>query len=106
MLFERRGAARRKTRLRPGKLLDETKAFLFDCAVIQRSTTGARIRAFAPVDKLLPETLILFDEVEALCWQVRIVWAEGAEMGLAIENEGEPVTDTERHRISGPFYAV
>ncbi len=106
MLFERRGARRRATRLRPGKLLNETKAFLFDCAVIERSATGARIRAFAPVDKVLPETLMLYEEVEGCCWRVRIIWAQGAEMGLAIEDGGEPVSQAERHKIGGPFYAV
>ncbi|WP_279480008.1 hypothetical protein [Aureimonas sp. SK2] len=106
MRGERRTATRRTTRLRPGKLLGADDAFLCDCAVVERSPEGARIRAFAAVERVLPETLTLYDEVETKRWQARIVWARGAELGLRIEAGGEPVSDAERHRIAGPFYAV
>ncbi|RIY02152.1 hypothetical protein D3218_07620 [Aureimonas flava] len=106
MRADRRGAARRTTRLRPGKLLGAADGFLCDCAVVDRSARGARIRAFAPVDRVLPEVLTLYDEAETRRWTARIVWARGAELGLAIEAGGERVSDAERHRIAGLFYAV
>jgi hypothetical protein len=106
MRTERRQGQRRTTRLRPGKLLGARDGFLCDCAVVERSTRGARIRAFAPVDRVLPEVLTLYDEVETRRWTARIVWARGAEMGLAIEAGGQTVSDAERHRIGGLFYAV
>ncbi|MBB3996202.1 hypothetical protein [Aureimonas pseudogalii] len=106
MIFERRRENRSTTRLRPGKLITETGRFLCDCAVIERSPTGARVRAFAPVDDTLPEELFLFDEVEAFKWRARIIWAKGAELGLELASSSLPVDDAERHRIAGRFYAV
>ncbi len=106
MIFERRQEGRRKARLRPAKLLAEDGRFLCDCAVIERSDSGARLRAFAPVDTLLPEDLFLFDEVEALKIRARIVWARGAELGLALLSAAELVTGRERERIAGRYYAV
>ncbi|WP_061936508.1 hypothetical protein [Aureimonas sp. AU22] len=106
MRTERRTAERRTTRLRPAKLLGAADGFLCDCAVVERSASGARVRAFAPVGRVLPETLTLYDEVETRRWTARVVWARGAELGLAIEAAGERVSDADRHRIAGPFYAV
>lgn len=106
MIFERRRERRNATRLRPAKLLTEGGRFLCDCALIERSATGARIRAFAPVGETLPEELFLFDEVEAFKWRARIVWARGAEIGLTFASAPEPVDANEQHRIAGRFYAV
>ena len=106
MILDRRQQARRKTRLRPAKLLTEGGQFLCDCAVVERSESGARIRAFSKVEVLLPEMLFLYDEVEAFKHRARIVWSSGAELGLAFESLAEFVEDGERHRIAGRFYAV
>ncbi len=106
MTSDRRREARRRTRLRPGKLLTEGGRFLCDCAVVERSEGGARVRAFAPVDALVPEDLFLYEELDAFKHRARIVWASGAELGLAFGAAGEFVGDTERHRIAGRFYAV
>ncbi|WP_427024102.1 PilZ domain-containing protein [Aureimonas ureilytica] len=102
----RRRENRRKTRLRPGKLVTEGGEFLCDCTVIERSESGARIRAFAPVTTLLPEDLFLFEEIEAFKHRARIVWANGAELGLVFLAPGFAVDDQERNRIAGRFYAV
>lgn len=106
MIFERRQERRSATRLRPAKLLTESGRFLCDCAVVERSATGARIRAFAPVEETLPEELFLFDEVEAFKWRARVVWARGPEIGLTFVSPAERVDPSERHRIAGRFYAV
>ncbi|WP_182085415.1 hypothetical protein [Aureimonas sp. ME7] len=103
---ERRRAQRRATRLRPAKLMGEAGRFLCDCALVERSREGARVRAFAPVERLLPEHLFLYDEVEALRWPARIVWARGAELGLCVDAAPERPGQAERHRIAGRFYAV
>ncbi len=81
MTRERRHGLRQTTRLRPGKLLGPTDDFLCDCAVVERSILGARIRAFAPVERVVPETITLYDEVEERRFEARVVWARGAEMG-------------------------
>ena len=106
MIFERRLEPRRRTRLRPAKLLTESGRFLCDCALVERSATGARARAFRPPETTLPEELMLYDEVEATKLRARIVWADGAELGLAFLSAGARVDDEERHRIAGRFYAV
>jgi len=106
LIFERRSEGRRKARLRPGKLLTEGGRFLCDCAVIERSATGARIRAFAPVETMLPEDLFLLDEVESLKVRARIVWARGAELGLALLSAAEAVDAREQERVAGRYYAV
>ncbi|WP_153005402.1 hypothetical protein [Aureimonas sp. D3] len=106
MIRDRRRQSRRKTRLRPAKLLTEGGQFLCDCAVVERSDRGARIRAFAPVQVMIPEMLFLFDEVESYKHRSRIVWSKGPELGLAFVSLAEFVEDGERHRIAGRFYAV
>ncbi|WP_062017632.1 hypothetical protein [Aureimonas sp. AU4] len=106
MIFERRQEPRRSTRLRPGKLLTEGGQFLCDCAVVERSETGARIRAFAPVETMLPENLFLYEEVEARRTRVRIAWAKGAELGLTVTALAEEIVGIERERIAGRYYAV
>lgn len=106
MIFERRLEPRRRTRLRPAKLLTEGGGFLCDCALVERSETGARVRAFRPPERTLPEDLMLYDEIEGVKLRARVVWAEGAELGLAILSTAAKVEAEERHRIAGRFYAV
>jgi hypothetical protein len=106
MTDDRRREARRRTRLRPGKLLTEGGRFLCDCTLVERSSHGARVRAFSPVQSTLPEDLFLFDEVESQKHRARIVWAKGAELGLAFASLAVSVEAEERHRIAGRFYAV
>ena len=106
MSHNRRRQPRRSTRLRPGKLITEGGRFLCDCALVESSAGGVRIRAFAPVETLIPENLFLFDEVESVKQRVRVVWARGAELGLLISSGRIDVASPERHRIAGRFYAV
>lgn len=106
LIFDRRRESRRRTRLRPGKLVTEGGQFLCDCTVVERSERGARIRALSPVDVLLPEDLFLFEEIESYKHRARIVWANGAELGLAFLSAGIEVDTSERHRIAGRYYAV
>lgn len=106
MTSDKRTASRRRLRLRPAKLLTEGGRFLCDCALVDRSGGGARVRAFQPPERVLPEDLMLFDEVEAVKHRARIVWAAGPELGLALLSPPAGVGERERHRIAGRFYAV
>jgi len=44
---------------------------------VERSETGARVRAFRPPERTLPEDLMLYDEIEGVKLRARVVWAEG-----------------------------
>ncbi|WP_156421366.1 PilZ domain-containing protein [Aureimonas sp. AU40] len=105
-MHDRRREARRRTRLRPAKLLSQAGRFLCDCTMVEHSPHGARVRAFAPVQTAIPDELFLFDEVESHKHRARIVWANGAELGLVFDSLALAVETQERHRIAGRFYAV
>lgn len=101
---ERRGADRVRTRLRPGKLLNEDGGFIADCAILDRSNGGRRIRCFAPIE--MPERVWLLDEREAVATAASPVWTHRTLAGLRLA--GSPVA-MDRHaylQAAGPYYAV
>ncbi|MFD2236335.1 PilZ domain-containing protein [Aureimonas populi] len=103
-MAERRNDPRRRTRLRPGKLLDMKGGFIADCMILDRSAAGVRIRRFEP--GALPEEFLLLDEREGERWAARAVWQEKTEAGLVREGLAEQPDRREMTRIAGPYYAV
>ncbi|GGD27680.1 hypothetical protein [Aureimonas glaciei] len=101
---ERREDSRRRTRLRPGKLLTETGRYLTDCAILDRSSAGARVRLFEAA--ALSSEMTLFDESETLRWSVRMVWSGDGQAGLCYTSPADPVGAEEAERIAGRYYAV
>lgn len=103
-MTEKRRMARLPKRLRPGKILDGEGRFLGDCAILDRSPGGARVRLFGT--PALPKDLALFDEGETLCWKAELVWRAGSLAGLGFLSPGERVDPADADRIAGRYYAV
>lgn len=101
---EKRSASRIRSRLRPGKLLSEEGAFIGDCAITDRTASGARVRIFDAA--ALPSEMALFDERDTEQWQVELVWAAGAEAGLRFLTPPTPVEEGDAEKIAGRYYAV
>lgn len=101
---ERRQAGRAKTRLRPGKLLDAEGVFIADCAILDRSEAGARIRLFASIE--LPSLVGLLDESERATRAAEPMWQSEHQAGLRLEQPGEPLERSAYLSLAGPYYAV
>jgi hypothetical protein len=101
---ERRRAGRARTRLRPGKLLGLDGVFLADCAVLDRSPAGSRVRSLDAIE--LPETFVLFDEAEGTTRRVSAAWHRHGLIGLRHEGACEPVRLEDLPLIAGPYYAM
>ncbi|WP_210318521.1 hypothetical protein [Aureimonas endophytica] len=102
---ERRAAPRLRTRLRPGKVLSADHAFLADCAILDRSPAGLRIRCFAPI--AAEDGLVrVFDEHEGTVRAGRIVWEHVAEMGVTVEGDLIELDADSLRRLKGPYYAI
>ncbi|KQT45159.1 hypothetical protein ASG43_12765 [Aureimonas sp. Leaf454] len=102
--IEQRASERVATRLKPGKLLTVKGGFLADCAITDRSATGARVRIFG--SPRLPSDLILFDETGTVAWPTHLAWDRGTEAGLQFLAGPLTVPPEIVHRIAGPYYAV
>lgn len=81
-LADRRGEARRRTRLRSGKVLDETNAFLAECQVYDRSLHGVRLRLLTAIPAV--SRLRLYEDSPERLIEARIVWRRRHEIGLQI----------------------
>lgn len=105
--IEKRAAARRPTRLRPGKLFGGDGRFLCDCAIKDRNAAGARVGLFAPQALSdLAQAVVLFDEGEGVRWDAELVWSRQNEAGLRFAAGGETVGPDERRRFAGRYYAL
>jgi hypothetical protein len=102
---DRRQAFRGRTRLKPGKLLSLDSVFLADCAILDRSPLGTRIR-LCEIGDDLPEEFVLFDESAVTVRRVSIVWRGTQEAGLVHESPERPVEARALPLIAGPYYAV
>jgi len=100
---EKRLEARRRTRLRVGKILDRGNRFLSDATIIDRSCGGWRLLLAREV--AAPEIFHFFDEESETIFLARIVWRRQCLWGV---RRGAPVAATPRQIASlrGKFYAV
>lgn len=104
--LERRDDARARSRLRSGKLLDMTFAFLADCLVHDRSAAGARLRV-GDADSL-PRDLHFYDDETGSLRCARVAWRRGDEIGLHImaARPARDLTRAERAALAGRYYAA
>ncbi|MBC8128988.1 MAG: hypothetical protein H7Y08_01550 [Rhizobiaceae bacterium] len=102
---ENRRAGRHRTRLRPAKLLSADRRFVGDCAIVDRSGSGARIRLLDAIDEM-PTALNLYDETERVLHLVRTVWNRNGQAGLAFDGQPQDVDTIEAERIAGRYYAI
>lgn len=101
---ERRGSKRVRTRLRPGKILDADGLFLADCAILDRSPTGLRVRLFASL--ALSGPIRVLDERGRDVAPGRSVWQRAGEAGIAIAEEANCLEPRAFAVAAGPYYAV
>jgi hypothetical protein len=101
---ERRTRDRRRTRLRPGKLLDGDMRFLADCAIVDRSGDGLRVRCFGGIDG--HETLVVFDAKDGSLQNGRVAWLRPPEAGIRLVGAPAAADADALRRLAGPYYAV
>jgi len=77
---DQRRARRRVTRRRTGMLFDFTGLHLASCTVIDRSDTGAKIRAATPIAPI--DVMRFRDDVDGRTYLSKVAWRKGDEFGL------------------------
>ena len=103
---DKRAAARRRTRLRSGKVLDEANRFLVECVVHDRSGEGARLRIVEDVP--IGSPFRLFDDEQGNLHEAWIVWRRGQELGVRFVSSGASVDLPEQQirKLRGKYYAL
>ena len=102
---DRRSFRRSRTRLRPGKILDEDRRFLADCSILDRSGDGARIRIFGGLNRV-PDAVLVFDENRGTAVRARLAWHRPPEAGFRLDERAESLSEEDIRRLTGPYYAV
>ncbi len=97
---------RARTRLRPGKLLSLEGAFIADCAILDRSPDGVRVRLYGSGDPIAGDAVRLFDEADAMVRVARLAWRCDRDAGLRLSGERLALDANARCRIAGRYYAV
>lgn len=103
-IIEKRIAKRRRTRLRPIKLVTRGKRFIEDGSAIDLSESGARVRRFG--NGQMPATLLFYDEGEDTLRPAAVVWRVRDELGLRFTGPAQAIERTDRARLSGRYYAA
>ena len=103
---DNRGAGRRRTRLRSGKILDQANKFLCDCLIHDRSATGLRLAL--PRGAELPPQFHVHDDETGAIDVVAVVWRRGATVGVRYIRVSDPVSvkASDRAALRGRYYAV
>lgn len=103
---ERRGAPRRRARLRVGRALDGAGRFLCEATIIDLSAQGARLRLADPA--ALPASLWLYDEARGEAARARVARRGAGEVGLSLEAwlPLDQLPATTRRRLAAPYYAT
>ncbi len=79
----RRGGARRRTRLRSGKLIRKDGQFLCECLVNNLSASGCRLKLPSLMPDVQPNLYFYDDQSEQL-FQARVMWKSDSELGLRL----------------------
>jgi hypothetical protein len=77
---DKRRARRRVTRRRTGMLFDFTGLHLASCTVIDRSDTGAKIKAATPIAPI--DVMRFRDDVDGRTYLSKVAWRNGDEFGI------------------------
>ena len=102
---EKRRCRRRRTRLRSGKILDGANRFLVEATILDRSSSGLRLRLAK--DCAIPQHFRLFDDETELILIARIVWRRQALIGAQIDPSGPARTSPRQiASLRGKFYAI
>lgn len=101
---DRRREPRKSVHLRSGKVLAVDESFLVECAILNRTRTGARIKLARLMR--LPKTVWIYDDQTRVLREARVAWQNGKEVGC--RTSAAPATDKAhlRRRLEQAFYAV
>ena len=101
---ESRMASRRRTRLRPVKLVTVAGRFIEDGTAIDVSETGCRIRRFGT--GRVPGRLAVYDEADNSFRLALVIWSRGPEIGVRFVGAGITPNRSEIRRLTGRYYAL
>jgi hypothetical protein len=104
--IEKRSGARRRLRLRSGKLLDAHNKFLCECLVRDRSGQGLCLVLARNIG--LPARCRLYDDETGSLSAIATVWRRGSLVGVRYCFTGKPIAikESDRSALRGRYYAV
>jgi hypothetical protein len=103
---EKRSVARRRLRLRSGKLLDSQNAFICECLVRDQSAHGLCLMLMRNIG--LPARCHLYDDETGSIEVVTTIWRRGTLLGVRFCPLATPVAikPSDRSALRGRYYAV
>ncbi|PNG27958.1 PilZ domain-containing protein [Methylocella silvestris] len=103
---DRRGAPRRRTRLRSGKLLDKNNRFLIECQIRDRSDGGARLRLFSDIPPVA--AIRLYEDCPERLLDAEIVWRKEDELGVRFvaRRRARAIGKTALSCLRNRYYAI
>ena len=104
--IEKRSSARRRLRLRSGKLLDAHNKFLCECLVRDRSGRGLCLVLGRNVG--LPARCRLYDDETGSLSAITTIWRRNSLVGVRYCFGAKPLTikESDRSALRGRYYAV
>jgi hypothetical protein len=104
--IEKRSSARRRLRLRSGKLLDAHNKFLCECLVRDRSGQGLCLVLASNIG--LPARCRLYDDETGTLSAITTVWRRRSLVGVRYCFTAKPVAikESDRSALRGRYYAV
>jgi hypothetical protein len=103
---DKRITARRRTRLRTGKITDLMNRFIVECQLYDCSVSGARIRLMA--DLRIPNWVRFYNDELRTLDTAEVMWRDKLEVGLRFMPK-EPLSRSDRDAIAalgGKYYAL
>jgi hypothetical protein len=103
---EKRSMARRRVRLRSGKLLDPHNRFICECLVRDQSAQGLCILLAKNIG--LPARYLLHDDDTGWVEAVPTMWRRGALLGVRYCTVAKPIAlkASDRAALRGKYYAI
>jgi hypothetical protein len=102
----RRDPARKRTRLRCGKILDMQGKFLIECQIHDRSIYGAHLR---PMNMMaLPRHIKFYDDEQRALLDAEVIWRKNGEIGIQFltKLDAQAIRSGKRSALASKYYAV
>ncbi|MEP0509943.1 MAG: hypothetical protein ABJD38_14630 [Aurantimonas coralicida] len=93
---DKRSARRVRTRLRPQRVLSMRNAIIADCAMVDRSDSGAKLQFIVDVD--LPRIFLLQDLAEGTTHEVELIWSRPGQAGVRFTHHPAPCGTSSANR--------
>ncbi len=101
---ERRQAARARTRLSSGKILDLNGCFLTECAVKNRTVYGVHLRLMREAN--IPGKILFYDDSLCCLSVLLVIWRKPNEIGCKVLQARAAVDIRLLARLKNPFYSM